>query len=116
MRKSIVLTLISILFGTLLLTSCRTPAIPPGPALSIGYENLQDSEIVTITGKVEVLSDGTPTLVEKWESKSRISYIIVGDMSEQIVRRVGEIITVECRVIAMDSPWLGKLAIISVHP
>ena len=116
MKKSALLVLTSILVGTLLVTSCCTPLISSDFVPSTGTGDFQDSKIVTITGKVEILPGGTPTLVAKWESKSRISYTIVEDLSEQIVRRVGEIITVECRVIAMDSPWLGKLAIISVHP
>jgi len=116
MRKSIVLVLLTILFGTLLLTSCWTYAGSPDPILSTGYELLQGSEIVTKTGKIEILPDGSPALIEKWESKSRIFYTIVEDLSEQIVRRVGEIITVECIILTKDSPWQGEIVIISVHP
>jgi len=87
MKKSALLVLTSILAGSLFLTSCLTPAISPDPVLTTGYGNLQDSEIVTIIGKVEILSDGSPALIEKWESKSRISYTIVGDMGKQILPR-----------------------------
>jgi len=116
MKKSAVLVLTSLLLGSLFLTSCWTPAFSPDPILSTGYENLQDAKIVTITGKLEVLSNGTPTLVEKWESKSRISYTIVGDIGKQIIPKDGEILTVECIILTKDSPWQGKIVIISVHP
>ena len=115
MKKFSVLALISILIGTLFLTSCWTPAISPDPVIAMNYDDLKDSKIVTITGKVEILSDGTPTLVEKWESKSRISYTIIGDMGKQIIAKVGEILTVEGIILSMTSPWGGKLVIITVH-
>ena len=115
MRKSIVLVITTLLFGTLPLTSCWTPAVSPDQVVSMNYDDLKDSKIVTITGKVEILSDGTPTLVEKWESKSRISYTIIGDMGKQIIAKVGEILTVEGIILSMTSPWGGKLVIITVH-
>ena len=115
MRKSIVLVITTLLFSTLLLTSCWTPAVSPDQVVAMNYDDLKDSKIVTITGKVEILSDGTPTLVEKWESKSRISYTIIGDMGKQIIAKVGEILTVEGIILSMTSPWGGKLVIITVH-
>ncbi|MBC8452515.1 MAG: hypothetical protein H8D65_01505 [Spirochaetes bacterium] len=117
MRKTIVLLLISLLSGTLLLTSCVTPEIYTDPIISTENGDSQDLDIVTITGKVEILSDGTLALVEKWESKSRISYtvVVVGDESELLALRDGDIVTVEC-IVTMESPWKGKIAVISVHP
>ena len=116
MKKSAILVLISILLSSQLLISCWTPVFTPDPVLLTGLGDFQNSKIVTITGKVEILSDGSATLIEKWESKSRISYTIVGDMSEQIFLRDGDVITVDCIFGAMDSPWHGKITIISIHP
>ncbi|NQT59889.1 MAG: hypothetical protein HQ557_12975 [Bacteroidetes bacterium] len=99
-----------------LLSGCRTSGISQNPNLTIENGKMQPARIETVTGKVEILPDGRPALIAKWESKSRISYTIIGDMSKQVYQRDGEILTVDCIVIAMDSPWQGKMVIISVHP
>jgi hypothetical protein len=116
MKKSIILIVLIFTLIALLFSGCRTSEISQAQKTLTGDGNIQSVRIETLTGKVEILSDGTPALIAKWESKSRISYTIAGDMGKQIIAKVGEILTVECIVISRDSPWQGKLVIISVHP
>ncbi|MCK5155060.1 MAG: hypothetical protein KAQ69_01425 [Spirochaetales bacterium] len=114
-KKNITLIILAMLLSALLLSACTTPAIPLKPDIFVEKGELQTPRIVTITGKVEILPDGSPTLIEKWESKSRVTYDVIGDMGEKIRLMDGNILTVECIVLSMESPWSGKLVIVTVQ-
>ena len=56
------------------------------------------AEAAKVTGMIETGS-GEVYIVENWTSRSRVSYLVYGDFTEELEKREGEIVTVSGMVL-----------------
>lgn len=66
-----------------------------------------------ITGMVEVADTGEVYVVEKWQSRSRVSYEVTGDLLDEVKDREGGVITVTGNVVK-QSMWGGTIEVLSI--
>ncbi len=109
-----------IMTAFLLLVSCATltdaaaAATETQPVPLPQEVGAADVAIETIVARVEVTSPGNVVLVADWDSKSRKTYAVAGDMGEVLRNMVDEII--EAEVIFLEkSGWSGSLVVVSIR-
>ncbi len=120
-KKIVLFILIGIFF--IVCVSCITPVATVGtqetPLLpsegSLSLEETQPVSLVQITAKVEVNAVGTIMLTENWNSKSRKSYEVIGEMSNILRNSIGE--TIVADVIFLEKKmWNGSLVLVEFKP
>ena len=109
-----------IMTAVVLLVSCATPvdavvaATETQPVPLPQDAGAADVDIASIVARVEVTSLDTVVLVVDWDSKSRKTYAVVGDMGDVLRNMVDEII--EAEVIFLEkSGWTGSLVVVSIR-
>ncbi len=115
----------SILIGSIILlsVSCTTPLIAAGqqevppmsdaPALRGEVLREPSTMIEKITAQVEIANDGGAMLVTDWNSKSKKSYQVIGDMEHVLLNFRDEIIDAEI-VFIEKRQWSGTVVVVSI--
>ena len=117
--------MLNILLGIcfMMCVSCTTPVTAEGtketpqsfPKEPLSIEEPQPVSLVQITAKVEINGVGNIILVENWESKSRKSYEVVGDMATILQDFIGKLIVAD--VIFLEKKmWSGSLVVVEYEP
>ncbi len=113
-KKVIVTVLTSVCF--MMCVSCMgTPAAQEAPAVHpVSIEEVSSAvDTVRLTALIETAGDGSVMLVENWNSKSRKSYEIVGDMANTLRSFSGK--RVEAEVIFLEKKtWSGSVVVVKV--
>ncbi len=99
MRKAKVLLVV--VMGIFLLSAT-------GGALAYTVKTPQKVYKGTLTGLVEVSTDGQVYVTTKWRSRSRASYKVTGPLTEEVAQYKGQVIKVE-GMITRDNPWRGTI-------
>ncbi|MGD1832190.1 MAG: hypothetical protein ACPKOP_02490 [Sphaerochaetaceae bacterium] len=92
-----------------------TPAAQEAPAVHpVSIEEVSSAvDTVRLTALIETAGDGSVMLVENWNSKSRKSYEIVGDMANTLRSFSGK--RVEAEVIFLEKKtWSGSVVVVKV--
>ena len=99
MRKAKVLLVV--VMGIFLLSAT-------GGALAYTVKTPQKVYKGTLTGLVEVSTDGQVYVTANWRSRSRASYKVTGPLTEEVAQYKGQVIKVE-GMITRDNPWRGTM-------
>jgi hypothetical protein len=67
-----------------------------------------------ITGMVEVADTGEVYVVEKWQTRSRVTYVVTGDLVSEVKAREGDVITVTGNVVK-QSMWSGTIEVLKIE-
>ncbi len=70
--------------------------------------------IIRMEALVDIADDGSITLIEKWGSKSRVTYDVIGDLGKLLRLCDDEIITADVIILGKTNPWHGSLVLVSV--
>ena len=69
------------------------------------------NDTVIITGKIIITDDSSVCLVSKWNTRSKITYLIAGDNSEEFKKLQGKVIEAIC-LISEKKAWSGTIKIL----
>ena len=105
-----------------LLISCATPiyaagqqevAVSDAPVVKKGEISALPS-VVSLRALVEITADGGVYLVDDWDSKSKKSYQVVGDMANVLINFRGEVVDTD--VIFLErTTWSGSVVIVNLR-
>ncbi len=117
-RKASLLVVISLmlLVGVSCATAAGTTETQQQPLLEkpVELDNTITASVETITAKVEILPSGETSLVENWDSKSRKTYSVVGDLAVILQKFNDRIITADV-VFLEKKTWSGSLVIVTFN-
>ncbi len=66
-----------------------------------------------ITGMVETADSGEVYIVENWESRSRVSYEVTGELVDEIRALKGKVVTVQ-GMVTKQSMWSGTIDVVTL--
>ncbi len=66
-----------------------------------------------IRGMVEVNERGSVYIVEKWEYRSRKSYLVTGEFTERIATLKGKVVSVRCCFLQRKR-WSGTVRVLEI--
>ena len=106
----------------MLFASCATPiyaagqqevAVSDAPVVKKG-EISELPSVVSLRALVEITAAGGVFLVEDWDSKSKKSYQVVGDMANFLLNFRGEVVDTD--VIFLErTTWSGSVVIVNLR-
>jgi len=79
------------------------------------HNKVKKENKLNILGKVEVYNENEIYIVDRWKTRSRISYKLFSEKDKkEFYKKNGKIVEVEVEIIEKKSPWSGIIKIINL--
>lgn len=77
-------------------------------------DNASKKTIIQIEGLVEVGSKNRISIKTNWQSRSSVSYTVVGALTKELETHLGKVVVAEGYVTKDNSPWVKEFNLVSI--